>query len=196
MDKEISTKTLEKRLGKILTKNRTCIGLDLASVTGLSIIKVYNGITRIYTTKAKLGGTQSKEDLTKKLDNLIDFLQQIDRNVFGGDYTKDIIIIENSYLGINIWTYGILRLLAGITYAHYRFLGAPKENIIFLFANSARKKTGFKKSSPEIKGNKLKQEITEFVTNIVKEKITHDEADAIVLALAGLIKEFTQGKLK
>lgn len=100
----------------------------------------------------------------------------------------NILVLENSYSGINVWTYGILRIFAGIFYTN---LYDKFDNVKLIFPTSARKMVGFKSSLPKgTKSKDKKKEIMIWISNIVKEDIKEDnEADALLLCLAGAKEE-------
>ena len=99
----------------------------------------------------------------------------------------DILVLENSFLSFSPWTYGYLKGFMGIIYA---VLFDNFKEIKIIFPTAARKKVGFQsKLKRGTKSKEKKQEIMTWVSNVIGKEITNDnEADAVVLALAGCIK--------
>jgi Holliday junction resolvasome RuvABC endonuclease subunit len=98
-----------------------------------------------------------------------------------------ILVLENSFLKMNVVTFGFLRALQGIAYARLRpYFQQPK----IIFPITARKLVGFQSHLPKgSKGKEKKEEIMVWISKVVEEEIKDDNcADALLLAFAGLKK--------
>jgi Holliday junction resolvasome RuvABC endonuclease subunit len=101
---------------------------------------------------------------------------------------QSVLVLENSFMGVNVVTFGLLRMLAGIVFAE---LFDNFEKIKIIFPMSARKQVGFKSQLKKgVKREEKKKEIVNFVNTIFNTTIKDDnEIDAIILALCGLKEE-------
>ena len=101
---------------------------------------------------------------------------------------KGILILENSYLGINAYTFGQLKMMGGIAFAELFDLF---KDIKIIFATTARKEIGFKSQLPKkSKREDKKKELIKFVNFIFDTKLKGDNlCDAIILSLCGLKEE-------
>jgi hypothetical protein len=91
-------------------------------------------------------------------------------------------------MGVNVVTFGLLRMLAGIVFAE---LFDNFEQIKIIFPMSARKNIGFKSQLKRgVKRTEKKQEIINFINAIFDTQIKDDnQVDALILALNGLKEE-------
>jgi hypothetical protein len=185
-------KDIEKRLGFKLKRNTYVLGVDTASITGLAILETDKKTLKIKTSIFKLPVVKKTDELSEKFVEKLEFMllsirdfkkQEIgNRKIY---QTKSILVLENSFLGCNPVTFGLLRMLCGIIFAE---LSDNFEEIKIIFPMSARKNIGFK--SQLKKGTKRedkKKELINFVNNIFGTKETNDNIiDSIILALNGL----------
>jgi len=192
-------KDIEKRLGFKLLRNTYVLGVDTASVTGLAILETDNKTLKIKTSTFKLPTVKKEEELSDKFVEKLEFMlraiRDFKKNEFGNKKaSKTILVLENSFMGCNVVTFGLLRMLCGIIFSE---LFDNFESIKIIFPMSARKNIGFKSEIKRVKGatNKektqsrkdKKQELIDFINNIFGTKETDDNiVDAIILALNGL----------
>jgi hypothetical protein len=191
-----SLKKLEKNLGFKLRDNIFCLAIDTATKSGIAFISIIKGKLQIDTCTFKLPPmpkdietkAEKYEEHLEMFYNLVsnELIPYIEKQKFKFEYK--LLVLENSFLKMNIVTFGFLRALQGIAYARLRPY-FPKPKIIFPV--SARKLVGFKSTLPKKSTSKnKKKEIMKWISNIVEEEITDDNiADALLLAFAGLKKE-------
>lgn len=184
----ITLKKLEKNLGLKLKKNIFVLGLDTASTTGICKLWIGEDKVRIETSIMKIPSLpKDTEDKSEKYEEALEMLLRIVRDMQKKLPKGDILVLENSFLSFSPWTYGYLKGFMGIIYA---VLFDSFKEIKIIFPTAARKKVGFQSSLKRgTKSKEKKQEIMTWVSNVIGKEITNDnEADAIVLALAGCIK--------
>jgi hypothetical protein len=195
-------KDIEKRLGFKLKRNTYVLGVDTASITGLAILETDNLRLRSETSIFKLPVVKKSEELSDKFVEKLEFMLRTIRDFKKKEFrnkkaNKTILVLENSFLGCNPVTFGLLRMLCGIIFAE---LFDNFEEIKIIFPMSARKNIGFKSEIKRTKGltNKekiesrknKKQELIDFINNIFGTEETDDNiVDAIILALNGLKEE-------
>ena len=195
-------KDIEKRLGFKLRRNTYVVGVDTASITGLAILETDKKSLKIKTSIFKLPVVKKTDELSDKFVEKLEFMlrsiRDFKKNEFGQKKAnKTVLVLENSFMGCNVVTFGLLRMLCGIIFAE---LFDNFEEIKIIFPMSARKNIGFKSEIKRVKGatNKektqsrknKKQELIDFINNIFKTEETDDNiVDAIILALNGLKEE-------
>jgi len=182
--KKIGKISVEKALGVYLNSDLICMGIDVAQHnTGIAIIRITKShviLDSIYKVTVP-----KKTEIMNTIDLFIDQVERI-KSEISQKYKIDVTMIEDCFFLKNVNTLKCLARFSAIAYD--RFRGLSKESH-FILPTSARSKVNFKKSSKEIKGDYLKKEIIDYVNKALGIKITDtDEADAIVLALAGLSK--------
>jgi hypothetical protein len=192
-------KEIENRLGFKLKRNTYCIGVDTASTTGLAILETDNKSLMIKTSIFKLPVVKKDDELSDKFVEKLEFMlrsiRDFKKNEFGNKKAnKTVLVLENSFMGCNVVTFGLLRMLCGIIFAE---LFDNFEEIKIIFPMSARKNIGFKSEIKRVKGltskekaqsrKNKKQELIDFINNIFGTKETDDNIiDALILALNGL----------
>jgi len=192
-------KSIEKRLGFRLKKDTMVLGVDTASITGLAILETDKKSLKVKTSIFKLPVVKKTDELSDKFVEKLEFMlraiRDFKKNEFGQKKAnKTVLVLENSFMGCNVVTFGLLRMLCGIIFAE---LFDNFEEIKIIFPMSARKEIGFKSEIKRVKAatNKektqsrknKKQELIDFINNIFKTEETDDNIiDAIILALNGL----------
>jgi len=185
--KKIKIETVETFLDVKLLRNVVSIGFDVSMhSTGIAIIKMSD--TYLTLEKIKTLTVPKKVNL---LDGINIFLDQIDdfKEKMRQKYVIDFSIIEDCFFGQNVNTLKALARFGILIYD--RFRGISKQ-ITFLLPSPARSKIKFKKSAKNIKGQALKKEIVEYINMALGLDLKikdQDIADAIVLALAGIVEE-------
>lgn len=170
---KLNTEDLEKKLGKKLKRNFTCLGLDTASRTGWAILQVKDSLT---TLDFGVVDVHTK-DFYYKYDNLIDIFTDLLNKVFDQKHEKKV-IIEDVFFSKNVNTLKILSRIGMIAYVLCYEKGLKKE---YLLATQARMKLGFK-------GNQKKEEIhKQFLERLKLDIKDVDAIDAIILSFAGTI---------
>lgn len=183
--KKISLATVESYICKDIRTNSISIGFDVAEhSTGIAVIRTTDSYLILELTH-KLEVPKK----LKELDALDLFLSQLDnfKDQMSRRFKFDEAQIENCFLKFNVATLKMLARCSGFVYDRFRHLSKNSELIMPV---SARSRVSFKKSGKSIKGKKLKQEIMDYVNEMLEIDIDdHDIADGIVLALSGLILE-------
>ncbi len=192
-------KELEKNLGYKVLDNITCLGVDTATTTGLALLKIKGNKITIETSVFKL------PKIPKKVANQLEKAEKYEKAMESGlvlikEYidtkkieTPSLLILEQSFLlmigkrCINPETFGYLRTLGGV---YYTQLYDKFDDIRLYLATVARKLAGFHSNLPRgSERDEKKQEICQWVSNVVKEKIEDDNiADALMLCFAGVKK--------
>lgn len=189
--KKIKLETVEAIIGENLKPHMVSIGFDVSMYsTGIAIIRTtdtYLIVERVHIIKVpKL----AKHATTKqRLDNVNLFLTQLDsfKQEVAKAYTLDINRIEDCFMGQNVKVLKALARYGILVYDRFRSISKDVDMILPV---PARSKIHFKKSGKKIKGDKLKKEIMEYINTILDIDIKKtDIADALVLALAGLVLE-------
>ena len=180
---------IEKSIGFKLKHNTFVLGFDTATTTGIAKIVTTNTKLMIDTSIIKIPSIPNDtEDKAVKYEECLGMLLLMMREFRDSIPQKNkhsILVLENSYLGFNAYTYGYLKACLGIVYAN---LYDCFEDVKIIFPLSARKLVGFKSTLPKGTKSKIKkQEIIDWVNTIMGLKIKDDNmADAVILALAGL----------
>ena len=189
-----SPKKLEKNLGFKLRDNVFCLAIDTATKSGIAMISIFKKKLWIKTFIIHLPALpKDLEDKNEKYDaHLESFLKLIRKEVktqlSNPEGVTMLLVLENSFLKMNVVTFGFLRALQGIAYAElYDRFNERK----IIFPVTARKLVGFQSHLPKgSKGKDKKKEIMRWISNVVEEKIIDDNiADALLLAFAGLKEE-------
>ena len=180
---------IEKSLGYKLKKNCFVLGFDTATTSGISKIITTNTKLMIETSIIKIPSIPNDtEDKAVKYEECLGILLLMMREFRDSIPQKNkhsILVLENSYMGFNTYTYGYLKACLGIVYSNlYDYF----EDVKIIFPLSARKLVGFKTLLPKgTKSKEKKQEIIDWVNLKMGLKITDDNcADATILSLAGL----------
>jgi Holliday junction resolvasome RuvABC endonuclease subunit len=186
----LKIKSLEKKLGFNLKRNAYVIGVDTASVTGLCIMETNNQSIKVNTSTFKLPVVKKTDELSDKIVEKLEFMLRAIRDFKKNEFankkaSNTILVLENSFMGVNVVTFGVLRMLCGLIFAE---LFDNFETIKIIFPMSARKNVGFKSQLKKgVKREEKKKEIINWVNNIFGSNLTNDnETDAIILALNGL----------
>jgi len=183
-------KDIEKRLGFKLLRNTYTLGIDTASTTGLAILETDNKSLKIKTSIFKLPVVKKTDELSDKFVEKLEFMLRSIRDFKKKEFgkkkaTKTVLVLENSFLGCNPVTFGLLRMLCGIIFAE---LFDNFEKIKIIFPMSARKNIRFKSQLKRgTKRQEKKKELIDFINNIFGTKETDDNiCDALILALNGI----------
>jgi Holliday junction resolvasome RuvABC endonuclease subunit len=207
----ITIKELEKNLGFKIKKNIFCLAIDTATVSGVAKMKIDSKKVKIEFGIFKVPSAPKEcEDNSEKYEefmNMLVIMTRDFRKTLENKKPNTMLVLENSFLGMSPATYGFLKGFMGVLYAT---LFDNFEKIKLFYPTQARKMAGFKskigritlysdikerskEQEKEIRQAKTqsrkdkKQEIVDFVNNILKSDVQDDNcADAIVLALAGI----------
>lgn len=189
----IDIKEIEKRLHLNLKRNTFVVGVDTASITGIAIIETTEKQLKLETSLIRLPvikkDEETSEKFVQKLESMLEQVREFKKTILTKKKpSSSILVLENSFLGVNVVTFGLLRMLCGIVFSE---LYDNFESVKILFPSSARKIVGFKSELKRGTPSKeKKQEIITWINNICKTNYTNDnETDAIILALCGLIKQ-------
>jgi len=194
----IPIKKLEKNLGYSIKKNIFVLAIDTATTSGITKmwIDAKNVKIDLLTIKCPSAPKETEEN-SEKYEEFIGMATVIFR-----DFTKTVqqnkqntlLVLENSFLGLNVSTYGFLKVMMGILHT---LLYDYFETIKIYYPTQARKMVGFHSSLKRKKGmtskektaarKERKEEIITFINNILGTEITDDNiADSLLLAFAGI----------
>lgn len=189
--KKIKLETVEALIGENLKPHSVSIGFDVSMYsTGIAIIRttdIYLIVEKVH--KIKVPKLAKYATTKQRLDNVNLFLSQLDdfKREVAKEYTLDINRIEDCFMGQNVKTLKALARYGILVYDRFRSIS---KDVDMILPTPARSKIHFKKSGKKVKGDKLKKEIMNHVNTILDTNIKEtDIADAVVLALAGLVLE-------
>jgi len=166
----IPIKKIENTFGLTLYKRKgmTVLGLDTASTTGYALIRIsHNQTLRIETNSIKVKGNRDED----KYNLYIDVFSQLIKPHYK-------VIVEDTFMGVNARGFKQITRIGGIAYTIAKLKGC---DVRFLMATQARKRLG-------LKGNAKKKDLQKLICDLLEVEISHDETDAVILALNGLIK--------
>lgn len=166
----IPIRTLENAFGVNFYKRKglTCIGLDTATTTGYCISRISHN----QTVKIETGYIKIKEkDEQEKYKIYIEIFDKLIKKGYN-------VVVEDTFMGLNAKGFKQITRIGGIAFTVAVLKGCK---VKFLMATQARKNLG-------LKGNAKKKDLQGMINNLLGTNITHDETDAVILALNGLIK--------
>lgn len=172
----LSKSKLEKNLGKKLNDKIFSIGIDTASRAGWATINIKNDDVYV-----ECGFIDIKtQDLYFKYNQLIKSFESL---FDVSDPKQYRLIIEDTFFGKNVNVLKMISRMGMIAYITGKQAGI--EDIEFVYPTSSRKKLG-------IKGTLKKAEVHKELTKIIGVELDDpDISDAIVLALYGIIEEYS-----
>lgn len=203
---KVSLRKVEKKLRKKLKHNSFCLGVDTAGTTGLAMITTTDtdlileyDIFKLPVLPRKLSDQMIKaEKYEQQLDSMTNLIKEFKTKyrylLMPVTNRNSILIIEQSYLGLNPEAYGILRAEQGLVYAILEewfptikiWLATMVRKIVGFESNYGRSDLQHLKSAERTKIKKT--ELVKWVNNKLGIEIKDDNiADAIILALAGLV---------
>lgn len=177
---------IEERLNRVIRKNITVIGVDIAKKnTGICVIKTTNTYLHISYFDKIIVKMKGKE-VHPCLDAFIEEFELFKARVFSKHKKFDVLIIEDCWLGKNVWTLKMLSKYEVLFYVGFKEYAVdipdPRQ------ARSARARVGFKKN----KESKLdiKRQVQAWIQeNFNLDIIDADHSDAFILALSGLTEK-------
>jgi Holliday junction resolvasome RuvABC endonuclease subunit len=195
-------KDLEKKLNKQVARNVYSIGFDVAeNFTGVCILRTDKD--NIYMEHLQVIEISAKEDHFNRADHYVAALEKF-KQTLGKYKGYKILVIERCFFGRNVET---LIHLAHFGIITYLILKKEFDTYYYFGATTARSIIGFNQKRQEEKGNIKPKIITKGKNKGKAKKIdckslvhdylktdfnvhieNKDEADAFVLALAGLLK--------
>lgn len=174
---------LEQRLGKVIQRNQTVIGVDIAkNNTGICVLKTTEKYLQVvYFDKIQV---KAKGKLVHPcLDEFIREFKLFKLRLLRREKKFDSLIIEDCWLGRNVWTLKVLSKYEVLFYVGFKKyandIPDPRQ------ARSARSRVGFKKD----KDSKLdvKKQIQAWIRDNFNLEIKDvDHSDAFILALSEL----------
>lgn len=185
MYKKLNIAKIEKKINRSIKKNFSIIAFDSSEhSTGIALIKT----TEKSFIIEELLRLEIQKDIInlKVVDVFIEYLDNFKKEILG-KYKFNEVIIEDVFIGLNPKVGLYLARIGILIYDRFKGLS---EKIYFKFPNSARSDIDFKKSNKTIKGKELKIELINYINKLLNLKInSHDEADALILALSGIVNE-------
>jgi len=189
--KKIKLETIETWIGKNLKRNVIVIGADTAVYhTAFAVIRTTDTYLILEEIqKIEVPKLSKKSTIKHVLDNVDLFTEQLDnlKNLFAQKYKFDYTQIENCFYSFSVKTTKLLAYNGILTYDRLKRIS---NNATLIMPQSARSIVGFKKSK-NAKGSQLKQEVVDYINNILDLKLKlkdNDQADSIMLALSGIIE--------
>lgn len=189
--KKVSKKAVESFLGVRIIPNIVCIGADTAMYhTAFAVIRTTDSYVILESLDKievpKLGRKMTTEMV---LDNIDLYTEQLDQ--LKSDWSKkhkfDYAKIEDAFYQFSVKTTKVLAYNGIITYDRLKRIC---KHATFMMPNSARAKINYKKPKKKMTRTELKNSIMEYINLTLDYKVeTEDEADSIVLALAGCVME-------
>lgn len=194
----ISIKKLEKSLGYKIGKNIFCLAIDTATTSGITKMWINSNDVKIDTFTIKCPSPPKEtEENSEKYEEFIGMATVIFKDfskTIKEDKNKSLLVLENSFLGLNVGTYGFLKVMMGILHT---LLYDYFEDIKIYYPTQARKLVGFHSELKRKKGmtskektearKERKAEIIKFVNNVLDSDIKDDNiADSLMLAFAAL----------
>lgn len=199
--KRTSIKLVEKKTQKKIRRNSFSVGIDVAEkYTGICIVKSDNNW--IYIENLSVITTSEKEDHFNRADHFVAALEKFKQTLSSAVGFK-IVVIERCFYGKNVET---LIHLAHFGILAYIILKREFDTYYYYGASTARSIIGFNQRRQEALGNLQTRVITKGKNKGNFKKIdckslvhdylntdfnliisNKDEADAYVLALAGLL---------
>lgn len=199
---KLAIKEIEKKLGKTIRQNSVSVGFDVAErFTGVCILRTDKD--SICIKDLEVIETTHKEDHFNRADHFVASLEKFKQEL---DKYKEykIMVIERCFFGRNVETLIHLAHFGILTYITlkklfdtYYYLGATTARSIIGFNQRRQEELGNLKakviSRGKNKGKTKKIEckalVHDYLRTAFNVKIENpDEADAFVLALAGLLK--------
>lgn len=187
---EWTIKEIEDAFNIKLLRNKSCIGVDTASKTGISIVNttdknVIFSINLIDIDVSKIKDKEDKDNL--RYSAIYNAMTELIRK----DY---IVVPEQVFFGVNVGSLITLARLGGIVYAVAKSKGC--EEIRWLSAVQARSKLGINQKNTNKKIT-MKQAIMQRFNEKMKSKITDDNLiDAMILSICGIIDNKPEIKKK
>jgi len=183
--KKTNIKTVEAELEVELARNLIVIGFDVSMhSTGIAVIRTTDNYLIVDQVHKII--VPKKVDLLKGVDLFLDQINDFKRGV-SQKYKLDLNIIEDCFMGNNVKTLKSLARFSILVYDKFKGISTKTKLVL---PTRARNLINFKKSDKSIKGSKLKKEIMNYINYALSIDIKdNDIADAIVLALSGLVVE-------
>jgi Holliday junction resolvasome RuvABC endonuclease subunit len=193
---------VEEKLGKKIRKEAVSLGFDVAErFTGYCSLQ--SNQTEITIEDIGVIETDTKQDTVHRMDCFLNSLEKFKQD-WGKFKTFKIVVIEDCFMGMNVFTLKHLARFSALVYVSFR---KQCDSLMFLMPNSARSIVGFNKNT-QMKETKLEKKVITKGKNKGKEKKIDlkklvqeylfttfniklenpDQSDAFVLALAGLLK--------
>ena len=189
--KKIKLETVESFLGIRFKRNIVSIGADTACYhTSFAIIKTTDSYLILKALEKIEVPKLGKKSTTQRVLNNVDlFTEQLDelKHKWSQQYKFDNTNIEDCFYSFSVKTTKLLAYNGILTYDRLKRIS---NNYTLIMPNSARSKINFKKSKKKLTSSQLKKEIIDYVNQALDLEIENDdEADSIVLSLAGLIND-------
>ena len=188
--KKIKKSTVESFLGTHLVPNIICIGADTAMYhTAFAIIRTTDAYIILESLDKievpKLGKKMTTEQVLNNVDLYTEQLDDL-KNKWSKLYKFDFVDIEDCFYQFSVKTTKTLAYNGILTYDRLKRIS---KKATLTMPNSARAKINYKKPQKKMTKTELKNSIIEYVNMALDTKITNqDEADSIVLALAGCVE--------
>jgi len=189
--KKTGLNKVESFLNIKIKKNTISIGADTACYhTSFAIIRTTDDYLILESLeKIEVPKLRKVSTIKQTLDNVDLFTEQLDtlKNKLSKKYKFDYVKIEDCFYQFSVKTTKLLAYNGILTYDRLKRIS---DSALLIMPRSARAIVNFKASNTKLKGNQLKKEIIDYVNKALDLEIKNDdEADSIVLALAGIRNE-------
>lgn len=188
--KKVDKKAVETFLGTKLKPNIISVGADTAMYhTAFAIIRTtdsYVILERLDKIEVpKLGRKMTTEMVLNNVDLYTEQLNDL-KNQWSKLYKFDYVDIEDCFYQFSVKTTKVLAYNGILTYDRLKRIS---NKTTLTMPNSARAKINYKKPKKKMTKTELKKSIIEYINMALDLKIENDdEADSIILALAGLVE--------
>jgi len=184
---KLNLKRIEEFFKIKLTQNLVSLGVDVSMYsTGIALLRTTDKYLII--EKLDVIVVPKSKNFLQSADSFLEQVDSIKRDIIS-KHNIDRVIIEDCFFGNNILTLKSLARFGILVYE--RFRGCSNE-CHFELPTSARRMINFKKTNKKAKGHALKKEIIHYINTGLQLKLKindADKADALALALTGLIYE-------
>lgn len=169
----IPIKTIENNMPVTVKRNRTSVGVDTASRTGLCLAKTTDKDVILDYSFLEM----TSKNKYHKYNTLIDHMEKF----FEDTEDIDVVVVEETFFSRNAKVFQFLSRIGGMVYTVAHIIGIKEK--VFYSATESRKRLG-------LPCNKKKEVVhAAFHDMIPKVKIEDiDIIDAIILALNGLVE--------
>ena len=169
---KIPIKVIEDNMSVKVLKNRTSLGVDTASRTGICLAKSNN--KEIILDYSFLDMTSKNK--YHKYNTLIDHMEK-----FFNNNSIDVVVVEETFFSTNAKVFQFLSRIGGMVYTLAHIIGIKEK--VFISATSSRKALGLPCNKKKVV---VHAAFHDAVPNVKIEDI--DIIDAIILAINGLIE--------
>lgn len=181
MENKILISKIEKKLNKKVKINYLSIGFDVAEIhTGICLLQTDSEY--LYIKELDKININKDLDIISKMEEFLKQIKNLAIKYNKYKSNKKVVVIEDSWLKKNPWTFKILCRFSTLVYTVFREIINYQ---YFMQAITARSRIGFKKIEND---KKIKIQVKDYIKDKLELVFEDDDLlDGFVLALAGLI---------